>query len=438
LRVGACSAAAASVSSAQRRDPVGRRSASAYDSGRTPPRPTADARPATPLYGSRVDPLQRIARVPARPPLSDLLIAAALTAWAVAEAFLAEGSGSVAVRILAGAAMTVPLALRRLYPLPVVLVVGGVLVLRAAVGSENEASASFFPAILLATFSVALYERRAALAIAGGPFALACVLGAVLLGFAEQQGTEKSVGNLAIISFFVGAAWTAGWLLRRRAEHARRVESESGELAEEAVADERARIARELHDIVAHSVSIISVQAGAAEQYLDRDPERARTHLGTVQRSAHEALTEMRRLTGVLRDEGAGYRPQPGLERLDELLEGARDGGLAVELEIEGERGEVPAGADLAAFRIVQEALTNARKHAGPVAARVRVRYSDAAVEIEVENELGAGGGSDGSDGGRGLVGMRERVRVYGGELEVGREDGAFRVRARLPLEAER
>jgi signal transduction histidine kinase len=381
-----------------------------------------------------VDPAVQLARVPSRPPLSDLLIAGALSVWAVLEAFLVAGSGTVPMRILAGCAMTVPLVFRRRFAFPVVLVVPAVLLVRAAIGSPDEDSASFFPAVLLATFSVALYERRLALAIAGGVFALACILGSIVLGFGEDAGTSTEPTNLAIISVFVGAAWTAGYLLRRRAEHVRRVEAESGELAKEAVADERARIARELHDIVAHSVSIISVQAGAADQFLERDPARAREHLGTVLRVAHDALTEMRRLTGVLREEPAGYEPQPGLGRVAELVDQARAAGLDVSLAEEGERRAVPPGVDLAAFRIVQEALTNARKHAGAVAAQVRVRYWDGGVEVEVANAPGAGGNGDGA--GHGLVGMRERVRVYGGTLEAGPQaGGGFRVRARLPLE---
>jgi signal transduction histidine kinase len=401
--------------------------------------PPMRARAAAPTVGL-VDPAVQLARVPSRPPPSDLLIAGALTVWALLEAFLVTGPGSVPVRIVAGCAMTVPLVLRRQYPFAVVLVVPGVLLMRAAIGAPDEEAASFFPALLLAAFSVALYERRPPLAVAGGAFALACTLASFALGFAESTGGSADAGNLTILSFFVVAAWTAGWLLRRRAEHVRRVEAESGELAKEAVADERARIARELHDIVAHSVSIISVQAGAVEQYLERDPARARAHLGTVQRVARDALTEMRRLTGVLREEPAGYEPQPGLGRVPELVDRARAAGLDASLAQEGERRAVPPGVDLAAYRIVQEALTNAHKHAGPVAAQVHVRYSESGVEVEVENAAGENGSRPPGDGaGHGLVGMRERVRVYGGTLDAGPQaGGGYRVRASLPLEAER
>jgi signal transduction histidine kinase len=411
----------------------------AYDPGLTPPRRSGDASRPNLAYGWRMDPAVQLARVPSRPPLSDLLIAGALSAWAVLEAFFVSGSGSVPVRILAGCAMTVPLAWRRRYALPVVLFVPTVLLIRGALGAENDDSASFFPAILLAAFSVALYERRLPLAVAGGAWALGCTLGAFVLGLGDDTGADADLGNFTIISFFVCAAWTAGLLLRRRAEHVRRVEAESGELAKEAVADERARIARELHDIVAHSVSIISVQSGAVEQYLERDPARAREHLETVQRVARDALTEMRRLTGVLREEPAGYEPQPGLGRVPELVDQARAAGLDVTLAEEGERRAVPPGVDLAAFRIVQEALTNARKHAGAVAAQVHVRYSESGVEVEIENAASENLPRNGDGAGHGLVGMRERVRVYGGTLDTGPQaGGGFRVRATLPLEAER
>jgi signal transduction histidine kinase len=385
---------------------------------------------------SGVDPAVQLARVPRRPPASDFAIVGALSVWAILEAFFAEGPGTVPVRIVAGLALTLPLIVRRRYPFAVLVFVVGVFVLRAVIGAESEQAASFFPALLLATFSVALYARRIELAVGGAVIAIAGMIAGLTLGFGTDEGTTTEPGNIAILSFFFTAAWTAGFLLRRRAEHVRRVEAESGELARAAVSSERSRIARELHDIVAHSISVISVQTGAAEQYVERDPARAREHLEAVRRSARDALTEMRRLTGVLREDEASYEPQPGLERMPDLVEQARASGLEVELVEEGERRMVPPGVDLAAYRIVQEALTNARKHAGRVTATVHVRYSNDDIEVEVENASGAGGTGDGS--GHGLAGMRERVRVYGGTLEAGPEDGGrFRVRARLPLGGE-
>jgi len=365
--------------------------------------------------------------------MSDIAIVAGLSVWATLEAFFADGPGTVPVRIVAGLALTLPLIVRRRYPFAVLVFVVGVFVLRAVIGAEDEQAASFFPALLLATFSVALYARRTELAVAGAVIAIAGMIAGLALGFGSDEGTTTEPGNIAILSFFFTAAWTAGFLLRRRAEHVRRVEAESGDLARAAVSAERSRIARELHDIVAHSISVISVQTGAAEQYIERDPARAREHLEAVRSSARDALTEMRRLTGVLREDEASYEPQPGLERVPELVEQARGVGLDVELIEEGERRAVPPGVDLAAYRIVQEALTNARKHAGRVHAAVLIRYLPDDVEVEVENAAGSGGTGDGS--GHGLVGMRERVRVYGGTIEAGPEaNGLFRVRARLPL----
>jgi len=200
------------------------------------------------------------------------------------------------------------------------------------------------------------------------------------------------------------------------------------------VAAERARIARELHDVVAHSVSIIAVQAGAAESLVERDPARAREHLGAVRRTAREALTEMRRLLDVLREDEPAYAPQPTLATLAALVEETRRAGVPVELVREGSDDPLPPGVDLAAYRIVQEALTNVRRHAGSAPTRVRIRHAAGAVEVEVVNGPATSPG-EGPGGGRGLLGMRERVRLYGGSLDAGPEDGGFAVRARLPVE---
>jgi signal transduction histidine kinase len=184
-------------------------------------------------------------------------------------------------------------------------------------------------------------------------------------------------------------------------------------------------------------VSIIAVQAGAAEALAGRDDDRAREHMRSVRRTAHEALVELRRLGGVLREDEPVLAPQPGLERLDELLADARAAGLPVELQVDGPARDLPAGLDLAAYRIVQEGLTNVRRHAGAADTVVRVRYGDSALELEVVNAPGVGNGT-GQGTGHGLIGMRERARLYGGTFDAGAaEDGGFRVRARLPLEAE-
>jgi signal transduction histidine kinase len=219
--------------------------------------------------------------------------------------------------------------------------------------------------------------------------------------------------------------------VRQAEERARRLEEES----RAAVAEERSRITRELHDVLAHSVSVMTVQASAVRRLLLPEQEREREALMTVEETGRQALAEMRRLVGIMRDEAepAARAPQPGLGTLPELVEQVRQSGLPVELTVEGTPVKLPAGVDLSAYRIVQEALTNTLKHAGPAHAWVAVRYAGEDVEIEVANDGKTNGENDG--GGHGLVGMRERVALCGGELQSGpRPGGGFRIAARLPV----
>jgi signal transduction histidine kinase len=202
--------------------------------------------------------------------------------------------------------------------------------------------------------------------------------------------------------------------------------------ARAAVTIERGRIARELHDVVAHNVSMMVVQAGAAERVLDGEQAHVRAALTAIANTGRETVDEMRTLLGVLRtnEDGLALSPQPGLADLEQLVANVREAGLPVEVCIEG----TPPPLDLSAFRIVQEALTNALKHAGPARAEVTIRYQGATVELEVQDN---GTGSwNGGGSGHGLIGMRERVAMFGGQLEAGRrDDGGFTVRTRLPLE---
>jgi signal transduction histidine kinase len=249
-------------------------------------------------------------------------------------------------------------------------------------------------------------------------------------------------GN-AIPSFvWLMAAWVVGWLVRgwRRKnvtlELVNRELDEQRELqARTAVMVERGRIARELHDVVAHNVSMMVVQAGAATRVLDGEHAAVRSALEVIASTGRETVDEMRALLGMLRsDDGAdGLTPQPGLADLDRLARGVREAGLPVTVRIEGEQRALPLALELSAFRIVQEALTNALKHAGPANARVTVRYQEGAVELEVAD---SGSGPAGVQGtGHGLVGMRERAAMFGGELQAAPSDGGgFIVRARLPL----
>jgi signal transduction histidine kinase len=201
------------------------------------------------------------------------------------------------------------------------------------------------------------------------------------------------------------------------------------------VAEERARIARELHDVVAHSISVMVVQAGAERRALRDDRAETREVLETIETTGRQTLAEMRRLLGMLRrsDDEIELAPQPGMEHVDALVDQVREAGLPVTLDVEGRRVPLPAGVDLSAYRIVQEALTNALKHAGPASARVTVRYGDGELELDIVDD--GAGAVNGNGGGHGLIGMRERVTMFGGDLDAGaRREGGYAVRARLPI----
>jgi signal transduction histidine kinase len=240
-------------------------------------------------------------------------------------------------------------------------------------------------------------------------------------------------------------AWLAGYALRERAEQAEaaeeraiQAERERESAARVAVAEERARIARELHDIVAHAVSVMVLQVGAVSHRLPDSLAEDRDALKSVERAGRTALTEMRRLLSAMRHEGeeAELVPQPGLDGLDALLEEVGRAGLPAKLRVDGQPFALPRGIELSAYRIVQEGLTNALKHAHASDANVIVRYRPDELEIEVRDN---GEGSATSDGqGHGLVGVRERVKIYGGEMSAGRStDGGFVLSTRLPVAGE-
>ena len=300
----------------------------------------------------------------------------------------------------------------------------------------NDLSFPFFCALAaMATFG-ASEERR--VAYAGFPIAFATVA-YVMHQFHQGLGEIPWVGG-----FFI-AAWFIGFFLSSRSrqteelrERAERLELEREVKARVAVAEERARIARELHDIVGHSVSVMTVQASAVRRLLREDQVREREALQTVEETGRAALAEMRRLVGVLRrpEEAPALVPQPSLEYVDKLVEQSRESGLDTKLRLEGEPAALPQGIDLTAYRFVQEGLTNAIKHANAKSAEVVVRYDNGSVELVVRDD-GTGDGKGGGSG-HGLVGIRERVAVYGGELSAGpRPEGGYELRARLPVGAE-
>ena len=290
---------------------------------------------------------------------------------------------------------------------------------------------TMFLVLLLATWAAgSLLDNRQA----GTAFAAILASGWVV--FLRAPGvpeTEVLWLSVPLIGLFAISAASA-----RRTEQARRAEERAQRTEQEAlraVADERSRITRELHDVLAHSVSVMTVQASAVRRLLKPEQEREREALMTVEETGRQALAEMRRMLGIMRSdhEVAALAPQPGLGTLPELVEQVRQSGLPVELSVEGRPVALPAGVDLSAYRIVQEALTNALKHAGPAHAWVSVRYAEADVEIEIENDGRNHGDGDGA--GHGLVGMRERVALCGGELHSGpRPGGGFKISARLPV----
>ncbi len=290
---------------------------------------------------------------------------------------------------------------------------------------------TMFLVLILASWAAGslLDGRQAGIALAG----VLAASWAVFIRAPDVPWTELIWLSFPLTGTFVLAAASARHSERARRAEERVVETEA--IARRAVDDERSRITRELHDVLAHSVSVMTVQASAVRRLLTPEQEREREALMTVEETGRQALAEMRRLLGIMRTETepAALAPQPGLGTLPELVEQVRQSGLPVELTVEGTPVKLPAGVDLSAYRIVQEALTNTLKHAGPAHAWVAVRYAGEDVEIEVANDGNSQNAGEG--GGHGLVGMRERVALCGGELESGpRPGGGFKISARLPV----
>jgi signal transduction histidine kinase len=338
--------------------------------------------------------------------------------------------------ILAILAITLPLLFRRRFPFYAPLAVGAALALSSFVDGRLVPNGLITVLFGIAAFVLLGMLRDRNQALAGLAFGIGVV------AIVAHNDPKGGVGNFVFVSIVFSIAWAIGRLVSRQfhqaeeaRERAEQAEREREERARLAVSDERARIARELHDVVGHSVSVMTVQASAARRLLRPQQEKEREALLVVEKTGREAMAEMRRMVGVLRrpEEAPALAPQPSLEQIEKLVEHTREAGLPVELKIEGEPVELPAGIDLTAYRLVQEGLTNAMKHAQAQRAEVVIRYGDDDVEVSVTDD-GLGGG-DGDGGGHGLVGMRERVSVYGGELEAGpRAGGGFRLRARLPF----
>jgi len=348
----------------------------------------------------------------------------------------AAAGGSRAVHAALWLVMTIPLGVRRRFPVAVLITVttAAVVGFAALYDLSAQTQPDKFLIFLIAIYSVAAHADRQG-AVFGGSYAAAAVvaidLPAVLTG---------SVPDDVYAWLLYALAFAAGRALRRRKQqtaeliHVAQVQQAEREQQERrAVIDERSRIARELHDVIAHGLSVIVVQAAAEQRVLPEGNESTKEVLGAIERTGRQALVELRHLLGVVRrsDGGLELKPQPSLERLDELVGEMREAGLHVDVRVEGPPSALPPGVDLTAFRILQEGLTNVLKHAKSPYAEIVIRYGETDLDLQViDHGLGV---PTPAVGGHGLAGIRERVAIYSGTFEAGRHTGGFRLHARLP-----
>jgi signal transduction histidine kinase len=382
---------------------------------------------------------------PGRQATGDLLLAGALAVLGLCELFFsslnADFHGPRALNAVVVVLIASPVAFRHAAPVRALVAywIPTQIWLDVLYGAHSNLPVEPFLVLLILVYTAASSAGASGQRIVAGVLAAiyASELALLLLG-------EKGWANVVPGLTFISLAYALGRGVRSRRLHAvvlerrtEELEQEREVLAREAVAAERNRIARELHDVIAHSVTVMVVQAGAAERLLGRDEPATKAALLSIREAGSEALDELRRLLGLLRDTvpaGASTEPQPGLGRLDTLIEQAHASGLAVACVVEGTPRQLPPGIDVAAYRIVQEALTNVRKHAGPARASVRLGFSARELDVCVSDD-GNGAGDAAGRQGHGLIGMRERVAVYGGSFACGPgAAGGFEVRARIPL----
>ena len=371
---------------------------------------------------ARVPGLRRLRLEPLK---LDVAVAVVLTLVLELEVWLGGGaSGERLVVALAGALTTAMVAFRRLYPTTAGVSVGLLSALVAAVWGPPSI-VTYGIAWMCALYGLAVWARPRRFALGVAAITVASLASAA--GPARPDPFTFTVVMLAVLLL-------VDRIVGDREQRARIAERERDLAAREAVVEERARIARELHDVIAHNVSMIVVQAGAERRVLDAANASTREVLQTIEQIGRSALTEMRRLLGMLRSDAENpLAPQPGLDDVATLVTQVREAGLPVDLTIDGEPRDLPAGIELSAYRIVQEALTNALKHAGPARASVVVRYGPEELELEISDDGRSSGKGDGT--GHGLVGMRERVALYGGRFDASQDPaGGFVVRAKLPI----
>ncbi len=370
--------------------------------------------------------------------MGDAALAAAIAVVQVVGTYLAgrhqtdrESFDAVAgLLLVAGPAA---LVVRRRYPVPVYLTAFVTTLTYTALGYPRG---PIFFALIVSFLTAAVVGHRVVAWSVLGIGYLSFLLVDIVFLDEPGPGWVPAVG-LAAWLIVLAAAGEGIRIRRARVEEAARTREEE---ARRRASEERLRIARELHDVLAHNISLINVQAGVALHLIDQQPEQARSALAAIKQASKEALSELRSVLDVLRqvDEQEPRAPAPGLKDLDALVSKATAAGLEVRVEISGTPQPLPSGVDLAAYRIVQEALTNVVRHAGPAAATVRVAYSEAGVTLQVEDDGLGSTGTQTSNGGNGIAGMRERVAALGGRFEAGpRDEGGFRVRAQLPVSVE-
>ncbi|MGH3203316.1 MAG: sensor histidine kinase [Streptosporangiaceae bacterium] len=373
----------------------------------------------------------------ARPLLVDGVLAACLGAFAQWMVW----SGSVAGPRVAMAALFLlvgfPLIVRRHVPLvPVALLMTAIVVQSVTTADAAEGAPLLLPALACAYAVAAFGTRR--IAVAG---LLVTVAGLVVqIEFDPLARTAAQLWAAALFVLLVAAAWLFGFAVQgRREASALQAQTDQAEEAQRAaIAAERISIARELHDMIAHNVSVVVVQSVAAQGILDDQPARAREPLAHIEQSGRQALTELRRLLAVMREQDQPYElrePQPGIAQLATLVDSVRSTGLPVTLQVDGEPPPDSAAVGPSVYRIVQESLTNVLKHAGHARVNVLVCYGAAAVEVIVEDDGPGRSANSAAQPGHGLVGMRERAALFGGTFTAGNRDGGgFEVRAHLPL----
>lgn len=413
--------------------------------------------------GRLLQPSGPLPRPSGRSRLFDLLLALALCAASVAAAMNSgpdtvypmiggritvgppTGPGSLLSAPVVGLLSTLPLVLRRRYPLSVLW-----LVMAATLPGMHDAPRGALYAGIIAAYSAAAYSPYRVATLAGLP--VAAFLVSLFSGSANYSVPNKYVPFMLMVPIVVAANANRTWK-RRADDNQHRIAALERERVDElrhAVEHERARIARELHDVVTHNVSVMVIQAGAARRVMDIAPDQAKEALLAVEAGGRAAMAELRQVMGLLTMDTDGAErdgedpadsvelaPQPGLDRLDSLVARVRNTGVPVELTVSGSPRPLPSGVELAAYRVVQEALTNMVKHAVGASATVAVDFAPELLRVEVADSGGSPGPSAGSGNGHGLIGLRERLAVYGGALETGRRpSGGYRVRATIPLEA--